>query len=159
MQEDIENRSVALTTKATKITAQTLAKLMRAAVRKMKEPKSEIKPGRQSMKQLAKDGSLSSVEITNDNIKAFDPVARKYGISYDLKRDSTSDPPRWVVFFRAKDADAMTAAFTEFAAKMVKRESENERPSTREMMRNLREKIAHAVRDKTKHKHREGPEL
>ena len=157
MQEDLENRSIALTTKATKITAQTLAKLMQAALRKMKESHNKPKEGFQTIKQLSKGGSLSTVEVTEGNIKAFDPVARKYNISYSLKRDNASDPPRWLVFFRAKDADAMTAAFKEFISKTVKRETD--RPSARETMRNFREKIANVVRDKTKHKHREGPEL
>ena len=51
----------------------------------------------------------------------------------------------------------MTAAFTEFTNKMVKREKD--RPSTREEMRKSREAIKNAVRDKTRRKHREGPEL
>jgi hypothetical protein len=157
LQEDLENRSVALTTKATKLTAQALAALMRAALRKMKESRGKPKEGKQSMKQLARGGSLSSVDVTDENIKAFNPVARKYGISYSLKRADSSEPPRWVVFFRAKDADAMTGAFKEFSSKMVKRETD--RPSVRETMRDLREKIANAVRGRTRHKHREGPEL
>ena len=104
-----------------------------------------------------KGGSLSSVEITNDNIKAFDPVARKYNVSYSLKRDAASDPPRWLVFFRSKDMDSMTAAFKEFTAKMVK--LDKDKPSTREEMRKSREAIKNAVRDKTRHKKREGLEL
>jgi hypothetical protein len=157
MQEDLENRSVALTVNASKITARTLAKLMQSALRRMKESRGTPKPGRQSLKQLSKDGTLSSVEITDGNIKAFDPVARKYGIGYDLKKDASSDPPKWVVLFRAKDADAMTAAFREFVSKTVRRETD--RPSVRETMRNMREKVAHAVRDIMRHKHRGGPEL
>ena len=157
MQEELENKSVALTTKAAKITGKVLAKLMLAALKKMKESHDKPAEGKQSMKQLAKGGALSSVDITDDNIKAFDPVARKYNISYSLKKDASTDPPRWVVFFRAKDVDAMTAAFTEFSNKMVKREKD--KPSTRDAMRDFREKIANVVRDKTKHKHREGLEL
>ena len=157
MQEDVEHRSVVLATNATKMTGRMLAKLMHTALRQMKESNNRPIEGRQSMKQLSKGGSLSSVEVTDANIKAFDPVARKYSISYSLKKDSISDPPRWLVFFRARDADSMTAAFKEFSAKMVKREKD--RPSARETMRDFREKIANIVRDKTKHKHREGPEL
>ena len=157
MQEELENKSVVLATKAVKITGQTLAKLMRAALRKMRESGGKIEEGKQSMKQLAKGGSLSSVEITDDNIKAFDPVARKYNVSYSLKRDDASDPPRWLVFFRSKDMDSMTAAFKEFTSKMVK--LEKDKPSVREHMKESREAIKNAVRDKTKRKHREGPEL
>jgi hypothetical protein len=139
------------------MTARTLAKLMQAALHKMKQSRDTLKPGRQSLKQLAKGGALSSVEITDNNIKAFDPVARKYQISYDLQRDKSSDPSRWVVLFRARDADAMTAAFKDFSAKVVKRESD--RPSVRESMRKFKDLIKNAVRSIKKQKHREGPEL
>jgi len=61
---------------------------MQAALRKMKQPRNTPKPGRQSLKQLSKGGPLSSVEITDDNIKAFDPVSRKYYVSYELKKDA-----------------------------------------------------------------------
>jgi hypothetical protein len=157
LQEDIERNSIVLTKQAAKLTAQTLAKLMRAALRKMKQKNGELKPGRQSFKQLSKGGSLASIPITDDNIKAFDPVARKYGVSYDLKQDASVDPPRWLIFFRARDTDAMTAAFKEFDTKMVKRATD--KPSTRGVMRNLAEAAKNTVRDKTRHKHREGPEL
>ena len=157
MQEDIENKSVVLATKATKLTAQGLAKLMQAALRKIKESKGKLKDGKQSLKQLSKGGSLSNVEVTDGNIKAFDPVARKYNISYSLKRDDASNPPRWLVFFRAKDMDAMTAAFKAFSVKVVTRETD--KPSVREIMQKSREAIKNVVRDKTRHKHREGPEL
>jgi hypothetical protein len=139
------------------MTGRALAALMQAALRKMKESRGKLKEGRQSLKDLSKGGSLSNVEVTNDNIKAFDPVARKYNISYSLKKDASVDPPRWLVFFRAKDADAMTAAFKEFSNKMVKRDKD--KPSVRESMRDFREMLKNVFRDKTRHKHREGPEL
>jgi hypothetical protein len=159
LQEELENRSVVLTTKATKLTARALAKLMQAALRKMKESrgKASNKPGRMSFKELSKGGTLTSIPITEDNIKAFEPVARKFGISYDLKQDVSTEPPRWLVFFRSKDTAAMEAAFAEFNKQQIKRATD--RPSTREDMQKRREKLKNAVRDKTRHKHREGPEL
>lgn len=156
MQEELEHKSVVLATNATKLTGRMLAKLMQAALRKMKQARNSPKEGKQSMKQLAKGGSLSNVEVTDANIKAFDPVARKYNISYSLQRDDSVTPPRHLVFFRAKDTDAMTAAFKEFIDKSVKREKD--RPSVRDSMQNFREKVKNAVRDKIKNKHREGHE-
>lgn len=152
--EDVEQKSIALVVKGTKITARLLAKAMAAAWRQMR--KSSDTPGRQSFKELAKGGSLQNIEITDGNIKAFEPVARKYGVRYKLVKDASEVPPKWVVFFRAKDADAMTAAFREFANKTLKREKA--RPSVRETMAKFREVIKNAVIDRTKHKHREGPD-
>jgi len=139
------------------MTARTLANLMRIALQKMKESRNKPKEGKQSIKDLSKGGSLSSVEITDENIKAFDPVARKYDISYSLQKDASVDPPRWMVFFRAKDADCMTAAFKEFSNKIVKRDKD--KPSARDAMKKNREKIKNVVKDKTRHKKREGLEL
>ena len=161
MQEDIEHRSVALATNTTKMTARVLARLMRSAVRQMNKSRTHPKVhkekiGRQSMAELSKDGPLSSVEISKDNIKAFDPIARKYCIAYELKEDKSTNPPRWLVFFKAKSADSMTAAFTEFSNKVLN--SEKDRPSTREKIRNLQESVKNVFRDKTRHKHREVPE-
>ncbi len=70
MQEELENRSVVLTTRAAKLTAHTLAKLMSAALRKMIQHGGELKPGRQSLKQLSKGGALSSVPIEFPPVEA-----------------------------------------------------------------------------------------
>ena len=160
MQEEIHNRSVALATKTAKLTARGLAALMRGAMRKMRPSRASpkgVNQRRQTVKQLAKGGSLQNIEISDDNIKAFDPYARKYGVSYALQKDVSSDPPRWLVFFRSKDVDSLTAAFKEFSAKMLSRGKN--RPSVRADMQKRREMIRDTVRDKTRHKHREGPEL
>ncbi len=155
MQEDIEHKSAVLIMRGTKITGRMLAKAMSAALRRMKSKRDA--PGKQSFKQLAKGGQLESIPITDENIRAFDPIARKYGVRYKLVRDNSEDPPKWLVFFRAKDADAMTAAFKEFTHKTLARESE--KPSVREAMARFRDIIKHAVIDRTKHKERSGPEL
>ncbi len=155
MQEDVEHKSAVFVIKGAKITARMLAKAMSAAMRQMKKRRNA--PGKQSFKQLSKGGSLESIPISDNNIKAFDPIARKYGVRYKLVRDNSEDPPKWLVFFRAKDADAMTAAFKEFTHKTLARETD--RPSVRETMAKFREIIKHAVIDRTKHKERSGPEL
>ena len=154
VQEDVEHKSAVLIIKSAKITGRLLAKAMAATLRQIK--KSRDAPGRQSMKQLAKGGSLENIPITDENIKAFEPVARKYGLRYKLVRDTSEDPAKWLVFFRARDAGTMTAAFQEFSSKMLKRETE--RPSVRNTMAKFRDIIKNAVIDRTRHKHREGPE-
>jgi len=157
VQEEITNKSVVLATRTAKLTGRELAKLMRAVLRRTKQSHTAPKQGKQTVKQLAKGGSLQNIEITDDNIKGFEPFARKYGVSYALKKDISTDPPRWLVFFRAKDVDALTAAFNAFSLKMNPKLKE--RPSTRGTMQKFRELLKNAVRDRTKHKHREGPEL
>jgi hypothetical protein len=155
VQEDIEQKSVVVIMRGTKITARMLAKAMTLVLRQIKKERDA--PGRQSFKQLASGGALENIEITDDNIKAFEPIARKYGVHYKLVKDKSSVLPRWMVFFRAKEADQLTAAMSEFAAKTLKREAD--RPSVRETMEKVKEIIKHAVLDRTRNKERSGPEL
>lgn len=153
----MEYRSVSLSIKCAKLTEQALAKAMIAVLRKWKQSRDALVEGKQSIKQLSKGGTLSSIEITEGNIKNFDPIARKYGISYSLQKDSASDPPRWMVFFKAKDVDALTAAFKEYSKGAIKRDAD--KPSVVATMREFREKMMNAVKDKIRVKHRGGPEL
>ena len=152
----MENKSVSLSIKTGKITAQLLAKAMQEAYRQMQN--SQEKPGKKSFKQLSKGGSLSEVDITNENIKAFEPVARKYGVKYSLQKDASSEPPTWKVYFRAKDTDSVNAAFKEFSENYTNAKNKD-KPSVKETMKDLGEKIQNAVRDITRKLTRKGPEL
>ena len=150
IQEDIDNKSVALYIKAGKITSSLLAKAMLAALKKMQKARDAPKVGEQSLKQLSKGGTLSSVEITDDNIKDFDPIARKYGIGYALQKDDSTEPTTWTVFFKCKDVDAMTAAFKEFSKKVLEKEADK-KPSVRDEVReHNRNKVAVKVQAKDK---------
>ena len=66
--------------------------------------------------------SVSNIEIKYGNIKSFQRVARKYSVNYALKKDASGEIPKYLVFFKARDADALTAAFQEYAAREIKRE-------------------------------------
>ena len=63
-------------------------------------------------------------------------------------------PPRYLVFFKGRDADALTAAFKEFSAKKLTQE---QKPSIRKALATFREaaKQLNANRQKTKYKDRE----
>jgi hypothetical protein len=115
MHEQVNEKAVALYIKGGKITGRLLAKAMQAFLRQARaSPKP--KHGRQSVKSLTKQGaSLSNIEISGDNIGAFQKTARKYNVDFALKRDDSESPPKWLVFFKAKDADALTAAFSEYS--------------------------------------------
>jgi len=107
--------------------------------------------GKQTVKQLTHQGvGVSNIEISDKNIKAFESVARKYGVDFALTKDSTETPPKWLVFFKGRDADAITAAFKEFSGGQLKRTAE--KPSIIQGLRNLMEKVVNQVRDTTKHK-------
>ena len=92
MQEELEQKSVTLTTQATKLTAKGLARLMQAALLHMNGG-GRSKRGKQTVKQLARQGGgLQNIEITDENIKSFERVARKYSVDFALKKDNGAPP-------------------------------------------------------------------
>jgi len=151
IQEDLHNKSIALSTKSTKMTLQILYKL----VKKAKNSRTQPKFGMQTVKQLARQNrGMSNIEITNDNIKGFERFARKYGVDFALKKDGSKFPPTWFVFFKAQDADAITAAFGEFTKSMMKKAKGA--PSVIAELGKLKELIKNAVINTVKNKERGG---
>ena len=120
VQSHTNDRSVALCMKASKITARMLAKTMQAFLKKAKKMSCQ-KHGKQSIKSLTKQGaSIENITISGDNIGSFRKVARKYNVDFALKKDNSTDPPNWLVFFKAKDGKAISAAFNEFSKDVLK---------------------------------------
>lgn len=92
--------------------------------------------GKQSLKKLKQQGKdLSSIEITDKNIRSFEKYARKYCVDYCLKKDSSSRPPHYYVFFKAADIDSVTAAFREYTGHRMRK---NERKSVRRELAEVR---------------------
>ena len=174
MQDEVNDKTLNLCIQAGRITANTLKAAMRKYLNDMEKRKNlktqkknvskneEIKVkardkaekkleakkprGKQTMKQLMNQGvQLTNIPITDDNIKSFERIARKYGIDYSLKKDVSTDPPRFMVFFKAKDVDVMTAAFKEYAGVSMKKKVK--KPS-------VKKKLAKTMQRKAKHRQR-----
>ena len=155
MQEEVTQKTIALYVKVGKGAARLTEQALQKAIQKFLEQKSKPAHGKQTMRQLMKQNAgVSNIEITKDNIKAFESTAKKYGIDFALKKDNTETPPRYLVFFKGRDADALTAAFKEFSAKKLTQE---QKPSIRKLIVSLKEKAAalNAQREKVKKKDRE----
>ena len=72
MQDEINEKTIALYIKTGKLTAQTLQKAMKAILSKGKKQLAKPPQGKQSLKQLMKQNAgVSNIEITEGNIKAF----------------------------------------------------------------------------------------
>ena len=154
MQDEINEKVVALSVKGARLTAEMLQKAIKAMLAQAKKQQEKQPHGKQTLKQLMKQNAgVSNIEITKDNIKAFESTAKKYGIDFALKKDSTETPPRYLVFFKGRDADALTAAFKEFSAKKLTQE---QKPPIRKLIVSLKEKAAalNTQRDKVKNKDR-----
>lgn len=146
MQEDLERRSVALSANASKMTGRLLLKLIKMYLAHSKE----LPHGKQSIKSLAKHGQgMTNIEITDKNIKCFEKYAKKYGVDFALKKDITETPPKYLVFFKAKDNDAIMSAFKDFTTDRMKKQ---EKPSVLENLKKQKELVKNEVVDKIKKK-------
>ena len=157
MQDEVNEKVVALSIKGAKLTAEMLQKAMKEVLSQVKKEvdKQAIPHGKQSLRQLMKQNAgVSNIEITDGNIKAFESTAKKYGIDYALKKDATETPPRYLVFFKGRDADVLTAAFKEFSARKLTQE---QRPSIRKVLAAFRDKAKqlNTNRQKVKNKVKE----
>ena len=87
--------------------------------------------------------------------RLFEKIARKYGVDYAVKKDRSSSPPKYLIFFKGRDADALTSAFTEYTNKKVKKAQktqDTERHSVLEKLNYFKELVKNAVVDRTKRK-------
>lgn len=152
MQEDIEQRSVTLAISTTKLTG----RVLKAAITKFlahQRAKARASPdvrpkGKQTVKALVgQNQGVANIEIDDKNIKDFDRVARKYGVDYAVKKDRTTSPPKYLVFFKARDGDALTAAFKEYTANTVKKQS---RQSIIQKLRAILPQVREQAKEKKK---------
>lgn len=128
MQEEVENRTVAITTSAAKFTG----RLFKAVICKYLEHRKNVKThkankaraspvvphGKQTVKQLI--GQNQGVEQTaladRQEVKAFERYARQYGVDYAIhKGTSDSGKTRYLVFFKARDRAAIDQAMRAYA--------------------------------------------
>ena len=106
--------------------------------------------GKQTVKQfIGQNQGVSTVESNDPDIKAFDRIARKYGVDYAVKKIKTPDKPKYVIFFKARDADALKQAFTEYVDKVTSREN---RPSVLKLLHELTAKVKSKVLERSKDK-------
>ena len=157
MQEEVDSRTVALVINTTKLTGRVFI----AAIRKFlehqsarKKQKSTVIPhGKQSVKQLiGQNQGVTSIESNDPDIKAFEKVARKYGVDYAIKKvKDDSGKHKYVIFFKGRDNDAITAAFREYTVKSMEKAK---KLSILKKLKQIGEQSHNKVLERTKDKQR-----
>lgn len=158
MQEEVENRTVNLVVSATKLTLREVMTGVKKYLehcknvqRKIIEEKNSPVRGKQTVKQLiGQNQGVSNIDIEKTELKGFEKIARKYGIDYAITKDRSTDPPRYQVFFKAKDTDALNAAYREYAALAMKKQTQK-RPSVLKTLKRFKAIVA-AMPQKERHK-------
>lgn len=163
MQEEVTEKTIALCIKGGKITAQILKAALLKLLSKMEKKKQQSKgeksqcekSGKQSIKNLQKSGAqITNIVVTDNNIKSFDRVARKYGIDYSLKKVEQDGKTEYMVFFKAKDVDVMTAAFKEYTSETLKKQK---RESVRQKLEKVKAELSNHRQLKKEKKREQKP--
>lgn len=152
MQDEVREKSVAFVIRVGKTGGKLTASMLKYAIEQyLKQQRNPRAPhGKQSVKSLVRQGAgVQNIEITDKNIRSFQSIARKYGVDYALKKDTSSQPPRYLVFFKARDTDALTAAFREFSGKQLKW---SKKPSILVQLKKFQEQIVNHDRARNRAK-------
>ena len=107
MQEEVEQKTVNLAVRSSKVTAQVLYKGLKAFINHQKRKaamkaaeKDEPIKGEQSVKELIGQGQgVSSMPIDDGGVKDFKKICNKYGVDFAVVKDKTVEPPQFTVFF------------------------------------------------------------
>lgn len=157
MNEKIIGISLRISKDAAKLTEETVKEAMRQflTMQEQEQPQKADKEkhshGKQTIgKLMEQEQGLSNIEVTDSNIRSFERIARKYNIDFALKKERAADPPKYLIFFKARDVDVMTAAFKEYTAKEV---TKDKKPSIRKLLSKaleITERNREREKDKTK---------
>ena len=162
MQEEVENRTVNLAISTTRLSGRTIISAFRLwkshhnnvkAKKAAEQANEDTTPhGKQSIQELiGQNQGVSSIDIQNTNIRDFEKIANKYGVDYAITRDKTVTPPKYMVFFKARDADALTAAFAEYSNQRLKAK---DKPSVLKQLGKLKDLVA-SIPSKVRNKSQE----
>lgn len=115
----MSRRTIAVYAKAGKLTLRGLAHILRAAGRKIqKAHRSHQAPhGKQTVRQLMRHGEATT-SIPVEAPVLFDQVARKWNVDYAFYQQ---EPGKYLLFFKSKQADAITACFGEYSHRIMDR--------------------------------------
>ena len=165
MQDEVNEKVVALVINLGKEGGRLREEAFQKALSKFQEEKKKQKEqsrakaqekketGKQSMKSMMKKNTqLTNIEVTEKNIKSFEKIARKYNIDFALKKDKAAEKPKYLVFFKARDVDVMTAAFKEYSKKT---ELLKNKPSVRQKLFLYQQKIQKQQREMVKQRTRQ----
>ena len=162
MQEEVEQKTVNLAVQTAKVTARELYRALKRyhdhhKSKTVVKDKDDTIHGKQSVKELVGQGQgVSSMDIGDSGVRDFQKIANKYGVDFAIVKDKTVDPPKYTVFFKAKDADAITNVLKEYSAKQLKKQERKAKPSILTKLKKFKEIVANTPRkEKEKRKDRE----
>ena len=156
MQDAINDKTVNLCARIGRITADELKKAVDTLLAELgtsgknnMDGKTTLKHGKQPLKQLDRhNAGRSSIELTGPNLRLLKHEMDRKGVDFAIQKDGKG---KYLLFFKANDADAMTQAFKSYSRKTVK---QAERPSITKTLAAMKQKAVslNADRDKVKNR-------
>lgn len=162
MQEELNEKTIALTFRTARFSADALKKAMKLFLKQLQKQKGNkaVPHGKMSVKDLVGQGQgAANIEIKNDGIRQFEKIARKYHVDFAVKKDKTVVPPKYLVFFKGKDTDVIAQAFKEYVQADSRKKA---KPPLRPKLEKLKQQVAEKTNLQkvlTKQMKRSGPEL
>ena len=95
---------------------------------------------------MAHGTATNSIELSG-GVKSFDRGARKWNVDYAFYK---TGPDKYLLFFKAGQADAMTACFSEYSRKVLSKAKSNRVP-IREQLKQAADQLS---KEKPKQKER-----
>ena len=147
MQEDIEQRAVTLIVNTSKFSGRTLkaaiGHFLNFSKHQVQKHKSVTPKGKQSVKKLiGQNAGVTNMALSDDDdLRAFQRIARKYGVDYAVKRVDKEGASQYVIFFKARDTDAINTAMEEYVNRWKVR-GKDKRPSIRKMLASFKAILA-----------------
>ncbi|MCM1008265.1 MAG: PcfB family protein [Ruminococcus flavefaciens] len=115
---DHENRrTLGVIVECAKLTPEIFAKAVEDMLKNITDKKPQ---GKTSLNKLMKTGKVDSIEVSDSNIGSFTQIAKKYDLTYALKRvQDENGGKQYLVCFNGKDLDTMQKAFKEYSYKQT----------------------------------------
>jgi hypothetical protein len=157
VQDAINEKSFSLGARVGKVTADELKKAVDKLLVELEKGKlndlnplaksGELKHGKMTMKQLAKhNAGLSSIELKDPNLRLLNKTMKQNGVDFSPVKDGKG---RHTLFFKGRDADALTHAFSQYTKKVTERAAKPSITSTLTAMKAAAKTLA-GSRDKVK---------
>lgn len=145
MQEEVNQKTVALSIRTTKLTGKVLAAALGKVARAVqKHHRKALTPqGRQSVKKLMNHYGGKSAMPYVGAPKDFDRIAKEFHVDYAFHK---TGPGHYLLFFKADQADAIQAAFGKYTEKVMGRSQD--RPSILGQLRKFTEQIRTQAKEK-----------
>lgn len=160
MEEEVNQRVVSVSFSTGKMTAGVVARAMAGFIaaehqrlnQHAAERSSQPKHGKIKFEQLMDmDAGADRMELEKSGLRTFDRVARKYHIDYAIKKDKNEDPPRYYLFYKKRDSDAMKLAIKEYSDIILKRDKKE---SMKEKIQRNKEKSKELDKRRAKDRNR-----